>query len=495
MAELKHLVGRKPERGTLDDMLRSPEAEFLALYGRRRVGKTHLIRTYLEPRAGVFFNVTGQKDASRAQQLLNYQEEYERVFFDGARLPPVRSWREGLGLLADAVERQAPRIGEDPIVLFFDELPWLSTPRSGLIQALDYCWNQRLSRIPAVKLVVCGSAASWILNKLIHAKGGLYNRITRRMRLEPFKLKEARELLSAHGYRPNLPQLLEIYLAMGGVPHYLRQTQKGRSAAENIALTCFGPSGVLSDEFAHLMATLFSRSEIHESIVRALAKRRQGLTRKQILAASSAVSGGSLARALRELEEAGFVARVPPYSARTKNTVFRLIDEYCGFYLTWIASAPRSVLNDDRAALSYWLSRARSTSYRTWAGYAFEGLCLKHAQELKEGLGISAVAAEVASWRHVPKTRSRKKQGAQVDLLFDREDGVINLCEMKYSAEPFRLTRATAQELMRKVEIFQEVTRTRKQILVTLVTPFGVQDSVWARELVDRVVTAEDLVK
>lgn len=470
-------------------MLASKEAELVAIYGRRRVGKTFLVREWVEPRADVFLTVTGLKDAPATEQLLLVQREVERVLFDNAPLPPFPSWKVAFETMAGGVERVAKVKKNRRIVVFLDELPWLATPRSGLLQALDHTWNTRLSRIPALCMILCGSAAAWMVSELVHAKGGLYNRITRRIHLQPFTLREAKAFLVSRGLRPKPLEVVDLYMSVGGVPHYLKQMDPGRSAQENIAHACFSEQGLMRDEFERLFASLFDDPHEHEAIVRAVAQRRAGVTRLEILDATGLSSGGRFASRLDELAQAGFLSALPPYQAKTKNTLYRLTDEYCWFYLTWIERAPKGVFA--RGGRDYWLTKSRSRGFESWAGYAFEGIVLKHASELRHALGIDAVPCEIASFRHVPKSTSAETEGVQVDLLFDRADDAINLCEIKYARAPYAVTKAYARELKTKVDVFERVTKTRKKIVLTLVSPLGIAENAWSTDLVGRVVTIE----
>ncbi len=377
--------------------------------------------------------------------------------------------------------------------MFLDELPWLATPRSGLLPALDHVWNTRLSRVPGLTMVLCGSAASWMLDKLVHARGGLHNRITRRMRLSPFTLGETKAYLEeVRGVRWDVPQLLELTMALGGVPHYLRQVRQGLSAAQNIAATCFDPNGQLYDEFPRLFASLFANSQTHDGLVRAIAKRNAGVSRDELIAATGLSTGGALGRKLGELEEAGFIARAVPYGRRSKGTTYRLIDEYSKFYLTWIESAPRGLLAADGA--QHWLGQRQTPAYRAWAGFAFEALCLKHAAAIRNDLGIGSIPAVVSTWRDVPRARSAVRTGAQVDLLFDRADGVITLCEIKHASDDFVISKQYARALHDKIEIFRNRTGTRKQISLVLVTTHGLKRNLWSEDLIDGVVTADAML-
>ena len=475
----------------LEEIWTAPESAFVAIYGRRRVGKTHLVREFFKPRADTYFSVVGQKDAPKAVQLHHFRQELAKSLCAARRLPALRSWEQAFGLLADAVAERAKARPNQHIVVFLDELPWLASPRSGLLQSLDYYWNSRLSQLATLRLIVCGSAASWMLEKLIHAKGGLHNRITRRLLLKPFTLAETQEYLTSRGLRLEPLQILELYMAVGGIPQYLQSFRKGRSAAQNVGAACFDESGPLHDEFERLFTALFDDGDLHQRIVRTLGRRRQGVLRDELIAATGATSGGRFRARLRELEQAGFIASLVPYRHRTKQAVYRLVDEYALFYLRWIEPAPRGVLAS--GGMQYWMAKSRTPGYRSWAGYSFENLCLKHAQQIKAALGISGVAAEVGTWRYLPERGRSNERGAQIDLLFDRADGIITLCEMKYAASAYRLGKAEARELRRKMSVFRERTGTRKTLSWVLVAPHGIEHTPWSDELIDDEVTHEAL--
>jgi len=490
--QTRPVVGRPTTKRTLDAILRAPEAELVAVYGRRRVGKTYLVREYVGPRADLFFSVTGEKDANLRVQLGHFQRELSRVFYDGAPLPRLRSWREAFLLMADVVDNYARANPSSTIVLFFDELPWMATRRSGLIPALDHVWNTRLVTIRGLRMVLCGSAASWMLEKLVHAEGGLHNRITRRIRLEPFSLGETRAYLHSRGIRWNAAQTIELYMAFGGVPYYLRQVQRGWSAAQNVAAACFDREGVLSDEFGRLFASLFEDAAAHEALVRAIASKRKGCGRDELIKATGTTSGGGLKRRLQELCEAGFVASFTPYGRKRRDTAYRLVDEFSFFFLKWMQDAPRGLLA--QAGTDYWLGQRGSPAYNAWAGYAFEAVCLKHIRQIQRALDIPAgVATRVGTWRHVPGARSPRREGAQIDLLFDRDDGVVTVCEIKHSPEPYVLTKAYARSLAERIDVFTKRTRTKKRVSLALITVAGMKPNLWSEDLVDTVVTADAL--
>ena len=485
------VFGRDREVAILDAVCASGKAELVALYGRRRVGKTYLIREYIAARGSFYCEFTGQKDASLASQLTHFREVLESAFYAGKPIPRLRAWSDAFSTLARALDATIKARKIERAVVFLDELPWMAAPKSGLIQALDHSWNTQLSRMPEVIVVVCGSAASWMLDNLIHAKGGLHNRITRQIRLLPFTLPEVRDFLSRRDIRPSLAAAIDLYMAIGGVPHYLDQIDKRLSVDQNIAGLCFSKDGILRTEFTTLFRALFGESDVYERIVRVLATKRAGVTRNELLAALKAESGGSVNRRLSELEEAGFIARITPYGKRKKNTLHRIIDPYVYFYLSWIEHAPDGVFRTNGE--KYWLEKRRTHAYEAWAGYTFENICLTHVQWIQRALHLDHVGFEVGSWCFVPSAGSAERSGAQIDLLFDRDDQVISLCEIKHNGESFSVDKAYARELKRKLETFQSVTRTPKQLQLVLVTLNGLKPNIWSEGLVDVSLSAEEI--
>ncbi|MCK4764308.1 MAG: AAA family ATPase [Candidatus Aminicenantes bacterium] len=484
------IVGRKNEIRKLDEILASKGAEFLALYGRRRVGKTYLVRQFFFSQSCVFFEVTGLKDGGLQTQLELFTHAVEETFYKGkVRIQPPKGWIDAFRLLTDCI-KEIPK--NKKIVLFFDELPWLASRRSGILQALDYYWNTQWSNTANIKLIVCGSAASWMLDKLIYAKGGLYNRITARIHLLPFTLKETLEYLHYRGIRLNEPQVIQVYMVMGGIPHYLKSVSKGLSAAQNIDRICFRPEGLLLDEFNHLFASLFERSEVHIDIIQALAGQRQGLSREELLKKSKlSSSGGTFKKRLLELEKAGFIAAFTPYGYANKGTYYRIIDEYTLFYLNWIQPVRKRLHRD---STDYWQSKSRSQTWKSWAGYAFEALCLKHIEQTCKALDISSISKEIGSWRYISPPGSGGS-GTQIDLLIDRADGIINICEIKYYDKKFTIDKSYATKLRHRLETFKEQTGTGKQLFLTMITTYGLTENEYAGELVAKTVTMKDLFK
>lgn len=376
-------------------------------------------------------------------------------------------------------------------MIFIDELPWLATKKSGLLQAIDYYWNLHWSKLPKLILVVCGSAASWMLDNLVNTKGGLYNRLTKRIHLEPFNLKETKEFLESRSIRLTEKQILDLYMAIGGIPYYLKEIEKGDSAAQTIDKLCFQRQGLLVKEFENLYRALFDQAEVNLAIVRAIAKSPNGISREELIDKTGITSGGTLNKRLEELTASGFIHCFIPYGHSSRDRFYRLIDEYSIFYLKWIEPLQQTGFSPHEG---YWESMVHSGALSSWAGYAFESVCLKHSDQIRNALGIGKIPCKIGSWRLTPKKGS-KEDGTQIDLLFDRTDDAITLCEIKYSERPFAVDKACAKGLANKIEVFERYFPTNKQIFLSLVSTLGMKTTIWSEELIDKEVTLKDLFK
>ncbi len=482
------IVGRQEEQKLFLKLLQSRRAEFVAIYGRRRVGKTYLVRRIFEGKPCLYFQVTGLKDGNMKDQLYEFTRAVERAFYTkGTILKEPTKWMQAFEILTTAI---AQHKSKEKIVLFFDELPWLATKRSKLMQALDYYWNTHWVDNSRIILIVCGSAASWIIENILNNKGGLHNRITAKLRLEPFTLGEVRDLLNYNNIKLNEQQILKLYMVMGGIPYYWTYIEKGLSAAQNIDKLCFTKNGHLFTEFSHLLSSLFNESELYHDLIRRIAKYRYGIDRKVLLKQAKRSSGGRFNKRLHELEEAGFIVSFMPHKHKKRGNYYRLIDEYTLFYLDWIEPAINSIRRKEQAS-GYWDEKSKSAAWKSWAGYAFEAVCYKHVNSIQKVLRISP-GAEIGTWRHVSKIQS-DESGAQIDLLFDRDDGCITICEIKYSESPFLIDKAVAATLLKKVDIYRKQTKTNKQIFIAMVAANGLKPTMYSEELITGCVTLKEL--
>lgn len=483
-------IGRYEERRILDTIFQSKSAEFIAIYGRRRIGKTFLVKMTFKQKDAIFFHVTGTRDASMHEQIDDFCQVIESTFYNGelAIIRP-KNWKKTFELLTNTIKREAE---QQKIILFFDELPWLASKRSRFVQALDYYWNRYWSDMPQIKLVVCGSAASWMLDNVISHKGGLHNRISGQIALNPFDLKETKEFLLSKGVKYTEMQSLEIFMVTGGIPYYLNFLKKNLSVAQNIDQLCFQHKGILVEEFNRLYASLFNHSDSYEELIRIISSKRSGIERSEILKKSKySTDGGRLKERLNALEQSGFIVSFKPYGFLKRRTFYRVIDEYSLFYLNWIEPALFNIRKLDKTQ-GYWMEKYQSPAWRAWAGYAFESVCYKHIAQIRKSLAIH-VSAEVGSWQYIPK-KGDSDNGAQIDLLFDRDDGIITVCEMKYTNQPYPLTKDEANLLTNKIKIFQNRTKTNKQIQIVLVTNIPIKETMYSEEIIAHNVILQDLM-
>lgn len=469
---LSTIIGRQKEIKQLDRLTKSSKSEFLAVYGRRRVGKTFLIREYFNYTFD--FQLTGLANANMLQQLTNFQVGLQRqAGFEIMETP--ENWFSAFQLLIDYLESiDAPR----QKVIFLDELPWMDTPRSDFLMSLEHFWNTWATNRKDILLITCGSAAAWMINELINNHGGLHNRVTERMKVYPFNLQETELMLKAQDSVLDRYQILQLYMVMGGIPFYLDQIDPYKSAAQNIEALCFRKGALLVLEFQNLFNSLFKNAAPYERIIIALASKSSGMNRKEISQAAAIPSGGNLSKKLDALEESGFVTRYTPFQKKAKETVYRLSDFYSRFYLKFI----RDNTNFDAGI---WTNAIDHPAQRAWSGYAFEQVCLAHTQQIKNALQIGGIISNTLTWR--------SKDGIQIDLLIDRRDQVVNLCEIKYSINPYAITKDYAAKLRNKIGTFKQETNTRKTVFLTMITTYGLVQNKHASALVQNEVLMDAL--
>jgi len=454
------IIGRKEEQQILHSAVQSENSEFVAVYGRRRVGKTYLIRETFGYK--FTFQHTGLAKGNTKEQLFSFAISLRDAGYDDCPIP--KSWLEAFSLLSAYLKNST----DEKKIVFLDELPWMDTPRSNFISAFEHFWNGWASARKDIVLIICGSATSWIINKVINDHGGLHNRVTKQIALQPFTLKECEMFAKSKGLEMSRYQLAECYMVLGGIPYYWSLLEKGLSLAQNIDKIIFAKNGKLSNEFNQLYASLFKSPEQYIDIVTALGKKKAGMTREEIIAATDKYSNGALSKVLDELEYCGFIRKYNGFDKKSKQAIYQLIDNYTLFYFKFIQQNEN---NDEH----FWSASIDSAVHRAWSGLAFERLCMAHTQQIKVVLGISGVLSNVYSWR---KEADETSDGAQIDLLIDRNDQVINLCEMKYSLSEYAIDAEYEQKLRNKKSAFIDATNTRKAVHLTMVTTFGIKTNV-----------------
>lgn len=468
------IIGRKKEQKRLKSILESTKSEFLALYGRRRVGKTFLIREYFNKK--FTFHITGLANADTQQQLFNFDTEMRRqspLFFD----LPSENWLLAFQRLISHIETSK---SQEKKIIFIDELPWFDTNASDFMIGLEHFWNSWATSRKDILLIVCGSAASWMINVLINNTGGLHNRITQRMKISPFNLQETQEMLLAKNGAFDHYQIVQLYMTLGGIPYYLEAIQAQLSAAQNIQELFFEKDSLLKNEFFNLYRSLYRKHKVYEKIVEILATKTTGMKRKEIIQHAGVASGGTLTKVLADLEESGFISSYQAIDDKQKNTTYRLSDYYTFFYFKF--------LKDNKIqGKNAWLNWIDNPTHRAWQGFTFEQVCLDHVDFIKKALGISGIHSQNHSWRG-----GIEGKNAQIDLLIDRRDQVINLCECKFSLDTFTIDKSYSENLRAKIATFKTATKTKKAVYLTMITSYGTDKNKYANQLVQNEITMED---
>ena len=463
------IIGREYEINELNEFIETPVSEFIVVYGRRRIGKTFLIRETFQLK--FHFYLTGLANATNEQQLYNFAKTLSN--YTNQKIKITTNWTDAFDLLIKYLSKQKAKNK----ILFIDEMPWLDTAKSDFLTALEHFWNHWVSARRDIKLIVCGSATSWILNKLINNKGGLHNRVTQKIKLLPFTLYETELFLLSKNIRWTHYEIIEVYMAMGGIPYYLNLLRKSKSATQNIDFLFFNEKGLLKNEFENLYASLFKYAANYVKMVTVLSKKVKGLTRAEILESSKLANGGGNTKVLEELEQNGFIRKYIPFGKKLKEALYQVTDFYTLFYFNFIDG--QKIEKDN-----YWITTASSHKGNAWKGYSFEQLCMAHLPQMKSALGISGIQSDVATWRNAD---------AQIDVLIDRNDNAINICEMKFSIKEYKIEKKYADNLRNKIGSFKEQTKTRKSIFLTLVTTYGIIKNPYSSQLVTNSITMDAL--
>jgi len=447
------IIGRENEKSLLQNCLDSSKPEFLAVYGRRRVGKTFLVREFFAER--IVFSLVGAVNTTMKQQLRNFDEALAET---GGIPERATDWFEAFRLLKSHIKRFR-RKGKK--VIFIDELPWLATQKSGFLSALDHFWNTFVSAREDLLLVICGSATSWIIDNVINDRGGLHNRVTRQLWVGPFSLGECERFYREKGVDLNRIQMAELYMVFGGIPFYMDYAEKGLSPEQIVDKMFFAGHAPLANEFSNLYAALFKNSDKHIRVIEILGKVGAGMTQKELYAELKTKPSGSLTKVLKELEQCGFIRRYRDFTKKKNGQYYQLVDFFSLFYLKHM----KPITESDA---KYWQNQGRKGGRNAWTGFAFERVCAAHIAQIKQKLGILGVRTEISAWRSI-----HADPGVQIDLVVNREDGIINLCEMKFTAKPFDIDAKYDNELMIKRETFRDETKTKKALHVTMVTANG----------------------
>ncbi|MCL1895507.1 MAG: AAA family ATPase [Clostridiales bacterium] len=461
---MQAIVGRAEEQDRLKYHYESKKSEFVAVYGRRRVGKTFLVKSLFGSEFA--FYATGILDGDAARQIQVFNNEI--AAFGGTALAAAANWHDAFENLNKLIAA-SPREGKK--IVFLDEISWMGEQASDFIPALDYFWNRWISSRDDVLLIVCGSATSWILDNIVNNRGGLHNRLTGQIHLAPFTLAECEEYFREKKIPMPRYHILESYMVFGGIPYYLDFFDAGRSLAQNIDRMYFAPDAPLKYEYDNLFRALFKNAENHIKVIEALGGKKKGLLREEIAAEAKIKGGGTLTKLLADLSCCGFIREYLAFGKKKRDCLYQLIDPFALFHLAFADK-------QKRFTEKYWLHYSTTPAHSAWSGYSFELVCLLHLPQIKRGLGISGVLTEASSWRS-----KKADPGAQIDLVLDRGDRIINLCEMKFTSDTYTIDKEYSRRLREKRTAFMEETGTRKAAHTTLLTTFGLSRNEYSAEI------------
>lgn len=471
------LIGRKKEQQELLKAYRSEYSEFVAVTGRRRIGKTFLVRETFNYRFA--FQHSGLANQKTRAQLREFRQSLLQCGMKRCRIPV--DWFDAFSLLSELLDRMDVK----KKVVFIDELPWMDAPRSNFVSALEHFWNGYASARKDILLIICGSATSWIINNVFRNHGGLHNRVTYRISLAPFTLHECEQYAKSLHLGIDRHSVLECYMVMGGIPFYWSLLERGRSIAQNVDSLFFSGTGKLHYEYNELYSSLFKNPEPYLKVVSTLGTKRMGMTREEIIEEGGITNNGLLTRVLEDLEACGFIRKYSCQGIRRCNAIFQLIDNFTLFYYKFMHDSAGSDEN-------FWTVNTNTSARNAWEGLAFERVCFEHIRQIKRALGISGVSTRVYSWR--TKGDPVHGKGAQIDMVIDRADNILNLCEMKYSYAEYAITKSDDENLRNKLARFSMTQKGHKPAHITLITPYGIKDNMY-RYTVQNVITISDLFK
>ncbi len=469
------ILGREKELDILKEAALDDRSRFVAVYGRRRIGKTFLIREAFGYR--FTFQHAGLSDGGIREQIFAFESSIKDA--GGTFSDKAKNWLEAFEDLKELIRLSR----EERKIIFIDELSWMDTQNSDLIVALENFWNGWASARKDIVLIVSASATSWMINKVIHNKGGLYNRLTDRIGLGSFTLAECEKYVKACKLNLNRDQILQYYMIFGGVPYYWTFLRKGLSIPQNVDRILFDKEAPLKDEFEHLYSSIFRYPETYIRIIKTLGCKKVGMTREELISASGIPNSGNLSKKLEELESCGFIRKYTSYGKKSKAAVYQLIDHFTLFYYQFMEKG----VTDP----NFWSGQINTSKINSWQGLAYERVVLRHIFQIKKKLGISGIHSEEFSWYSAPD-KDKGLPGTQIDLLIARKDRVINLCEAKYSSSEYMVTKKDDENMRRKIAVFAQVTGTRDAIFPILITNVGVIDNSYAMNF-QSVIISDDL--
>jgi uncharacterized protein len=474
-----NIIGRMHEQQLLQRNFESNESKLIAVYGRRRVGKTFLIREYYN--YNIILEIAGLHKGNMQDQLLHFYNTLAKHKKNILKENTPKTWMQAFALLEKYLDGFSSTKKK---VVFIDELPWFDTARSKFLMAFENFWNSYCTKRKDLVVVVCGSAASWMIKNIMKNKGGLHNRISEKIKLTPFNLYETELFLKNNNIKWSKYDIAQLYMVTGGIPHYLKFIIKGESLNQFVDRVCFRNMGALQNEFNELYASLFDNSEMHYKVIYLLATKVKGLFRNELIELLKIESGGTVTKIIDELTESGFITKYIPIDNISKQAMYKLSDQFTVFYLKFMH-------HSKALGAGAWLKLTATSSYKAWSGFAFENICQQHIEQIKLALKLEAIYTETGSWHG-----TYEGNAAQIDIVIDRADRVINLCEVKFNSGQFIINKIYAQNLRNKINVLQEqLFAKNKNIFLTMITVNGIRHNQYSNELMQNEIVLEDLFK
>jgi hypothetical protein len=467
------MVGRIQEKKILNEAYDSDQSELIAIYGRRRIGKTYLVREHFANH--LVFETSGLFNATLSEQLRQFASNLKLASNSHLDIKVPTDWFEAFEMLKIFIinhERKTKK------VIFLDEVPWMATAKSRFLTAFEGFWNGWASARKDLVIIICGSASSWMIQKIEKSKGGLYNRVTQRIVLKPFTLAETELFFQQKNIVLNRRHITELYMGLGGVPHYLNQIRKDETPEMALSRLILNQDGLLFKEFENLFISLFGQGGLHQTIVEILAKNRYGLTRETLLNKLKLKSGGWFSTIIEELETSGFIEIQTPFGKKSKEAIIKIIDNYSLYYINF------------RKEKSTVINNSNTQEWKVWSGLSFENICMYHAKNILKALGLNGMNYSVSAWYH---KGNEEMQGAQIDMVIDRADKAINICEIKFNEQPFIVTKKYANDVRLKMATFNYFTKNKKTLFCTFITSGNVVANAEAKALIQKEIVLDDL--
>jgi hypothetical protein len=471
-----NIIGRHQQIIELEEVVSSPKSELVAILGRRRVGKTFLIRNYFSNK--ITFDFTGIYEVGLQDHMARFSVAMGKYFFNGTATTRPANWYEAFDQLDSALSKQRSKKKK---ILVFDELPWMGMSHISFKKAFNLFWNNFATSRTDIVVLMTGSSTAWMHNEVFRDKGGLFQRVTRRIHLAPFTLYETELYAKSRNLPLNKYALLDLYMIFGGIPFYLDLIRQDESVVQCVDRLFFRKNAELKTEFHELFKSLFNDKPIYKDIVHLLAKHQEGLLRNELALKLKLSSGGQFSAVLDELESAGFIKSIPTFGNKKKERKYKLLDAYTLFYHRFVK---------DNSDHKKWTQLCKTQNWISWSGIAFENTCFQHIPQIKEALKIGGIISQESGWHH---KGSKDMHGAQIDLLIDRDDKIINLCEMKYYNNKVIMTNEMAQSIRSKMASFTYYTQSKKSISPIMISPFGLNMNQYSNGLIYKSIDTDDL--